>query len=203
MQSSAIKKLHPLRRHIRGPQLFLSAWVRAPRHVGSVVPSSRFLSRKIAQQVDPHKPGWVIELGAGTGTITRGLLEAGIKPDRIMAIERDRKLVLHLEQHFPDIRVVRADAVTLAALLMEEKVHKVNSIVCCLPLLSMPKDVVETVLTQVFALLPGGGIMVQYTYGPRSPIPRALQKRLGVKARRAGRVLLNIPPATVWCYQKQ
>src|SRR5579885_3671703 len=103
MQNSAAKKLHW---HIRGPHAFISAWMRAPRHVGSVVPASRFLSRKIAAQVDPHHPGWVVELGAGTGAVTKALLEAGVKPDRLMAIERDRRLHTHLQRHFPNIRAL-------------------------------------------------------------------------------------------------
>lgn len=199
MQNSAAKRLHW---HIKGPRLFISAWMRSPRHVGSVVPASRFLSRKIASQVDIKNPGWVIELGAGTGAVTKALLEAGVKPERLMAIERDRRLHTHLQRHFPDIRALRADAVTLTELVAQENVHKVSTIVCCLPLLSMPKDVVDVVLQQVFDILPHDGVMVQYTYGPRSPVPKRVQKRLGVKGRRAGRVLLNIPPATVWCYRK-
>jgi phosphatidylethanolamine/phosphatidyl-N-methylethanolamine N-methyltransferase len=198
MQKTSAKRKELL----RGRRAFLSAWLRAPRSMGSITPSSRFLSRKIAAQIDVHHPGWVIELGGGTGTVTKAVLEAGVRPERMVVIERDRRLCTHLEQHFPNIRVLRADATLLKELLESEKINKVNAIVCCLPLLTLPGDIVENVLRQVFEVLPEEGVMVQYTYGPRSPVPGKLQKRLGIKAKRAGRVLLNVPPATVWCYRK-
>jgi phosphatidylethanolamine/phosphatidyl-N-methylethanolamine N-methyltransferase len=190
------------KKEAQGRRAFLSAWLRAPRSMGSITPSSRFLGRKIASQVDVHHPGWVIELGGGTGTVTKAVLEAGVKPERMIVIERDRRLCAHLEQNFPHIRVLRADATLLKDLLASEKVHKVSAVVSCLPLLTLPDEVVEKVLEQVFEILPAEGVMVQYTYGPRSPVPRKMQKRLGLKAKRAGRVLLNVPPATVWCYWK-
>lgn len=182
---------------------FLVAWMRAPRRVGSIMPSSRFLSRLIAAQVDPHRPGVVVELGGGTGTVTRGLLERGVKPDRLLVIERDRRLHAHLQQHFPQARVLRADAVTLKTLLEQEKVHKVSAVVCCLPLLTLPDETVDIVLEQIFSVLDGDGVMVQYTYGPLSPVGLRLLKRLHLKARRAGKVWLNVPPATVWCYSRK
>jgi phosphatidylethanolamine/phosphatidyl-N-methylethanolamine N-methyltransferase len=206
MQKSVVnlikKRRWPGKPRLPGRHLFIGAWVRSPRSMGSVTPSSRFLGRKIAQQVDVHLPGWVIELGAGTGTITKALLDHGVKPERLMAIERDRKMSTHLQQHMPNIRVVRADALELVEVLEQQKIHKVSTIVCCLPLLTLPKDVVEAVVTQIFTVLPDGGQMLQYTYGPRSPMSKRLQKQLGLKARRVGQVLFNVPPAVVWSYTR-
>lgn len=197
------KRRWPGKLHLKGHNMFLGAWVRSPRSMGSVAPSSRFLGRKIAKQINAHQPGWVVELGAGTGTITKALLQHGVKPERLMAIERDRKMSTHLHQELPEIRVVRADALELISVLEQEKVHKVHTVVCCLPLLTLPKEVVEAVLDQVFTILPEGGQMLQYTYGPRSPVSKRLQKRLGLRAARVGKVLLNVPPAVVWSYSKR
>lgn len=48
-----------------------------------------------------------------------------------------------------------------------------------------------------------GGSFYQFTYGPRCPIPRALLDRLGLKATRIGRALLNAPPAAVYRIWRQ
>lgn len=203
MQKAVASFVRRRRPRLPGRHLFIGAWVRSPRAMGSVTPSSRFLSKKIAAQVDIHRTGWVIELGAGTGTVTKALLDAGVKPERLLAIELDRRMSNHLQQHLPNIRVLRADATCLQDILQREHIHKINTIVCCLPLLTLPREVVDGVLEQIFAVLPEDGTMVQYTYGPRSPVTKRQLKRLGLKARRAGRVLLNVPPATVWCYTRQ
>ena len=55
-------------------RLFLASWLRSPMQVGALVPSSGALAHCMAAQVDPSKPGLVVELGPGTGTVTRALL---------------------------------------------------------------------------------------------------------------------------------
>src|SRR5579871_6735393 len=72
-------------------QLF-AAWIRSPLKVGALLPSSRALARAMAAEIDLSTPGTIIELGAGTGAVTHALLHAGIPADRLVIIERDRKL---------------------------------------------------------------------------------------------------------------
>src|SRR5882757_1586286 len=45
-----------------------------PGPVGSAVPSSRFLARRMASFLPRSPKGYVVELGAGTGAITAALL---------------------------------------------------------------------------------------------------------------------------------
>jgi phosphatidylethanolamine/phosphatidyl-N-methylethanolamine N-methyltransferase len=54
---------------------FLRALIARPKNVGAVAPSSRALARAIARQINPARPGPVLELGPGTGVVTRALLE--------------------------------------------------------------------------------------------------------------------------------
>lgn len=194
-----------VKRRLRKPRrraMFLAVWARAPRAVGALFPSSRFLARRIAAQVDVHRPGWVIELGAGTGSVTRALVAAGVKPERLLVVELDRRLCALLKVRFPGLNVVRADAAALDQLLVDSHVHKVNAIVSSLPLLSLPKRVEEEIIGQMFTALPEDGVIVQFTYGPKSPIGNRHLKRNHIKARRAGRVWLNLPPASVWRYER-
>src|SRR5712691_1725852 len=68
--------------------IFFGRWLKAPHHIGAVAPSSRFLARAMATQVDLRRLEPVIELGGGTGSVTKALLEAGLPVDRLVVVER-------------------------------------------------------------------------------------------------------------------
>ena len=87
---------------------FFRGFLDRPKEVGSVVPSSRFLERRLVQISELARAELAIELGPGTGGTTRALL-AGMRPDaRLLAIEinphfaellrrtiRDPRLIVH------------------------------------------------------------------------------------------------------------
>lgn len=140
-----------------------------PRAIGAACPSSKYLGNAMAQQVQKHQSdGLVVELGAGTGTITRALLQQGIAPTRLIVVELSAALAAHLRQQFPHIRVIEGDASHLQQLLGEDA-NKVHAVVSGLPLRSLPQPVVNAIMAQVHQLLPSGGIFVQFTYNLRSP----------------------------------
>src|SRR5882724_11250656 len=97
--------------------VFFFRWLAAPMHVGSVMPSSQFLARAVANQIDLHSNQAVIELGGGAGSVTKALLETGIDPERLIVIENDARLCVMLRQRFPQLRIVQGDASRLSELL--------------------------------------------------------------------------------------
>lgn len=202
MSAAKFAFIESMTRRSKARRAFITAWARAPLKMGSVIPSSPFLAHKIAAQVDVHNPGWVVELGGGTGSVTHALLNAGVKPERFLVVERDRRLHNLLTRHFPGLHVVRGDAMHLRELLNNQRIHKLHAIVSCLPLLSMPPKVQKAIVEEMFAALPSGGVLVQFTYGPVSPISSRLLKRCHATGVRVGKVWLNFPPATVWRYEK-
>ena len=101
----------------RESRLFLSRWLHSPMHVGSVAPSSRRLADAIARQVPMDSPGWIIELGGGTGVVTAALLRAGLAPERLVVLERDPLLHKHLVERFPEVHAILGDAAKLAEAL--------------------------------------------------------------------------------------
>ena len=68
---------------------FALAWVRNPRRVGAIAPASRALAQAVAAEVSRVGPELLLEIGAGTGAITRALADLGPPPDRFFIIERD------------------------------------------------------------------------------------------------------------------
>jgi phosphatidylethanolamine/phosphatidyl-N-methylethanolamine N-methyltransferase len=177
--------------------------MRAPMRVGAIWPSGRHLGRALAAEVDLTVPGAVVELGAGTGNVTEALLEGGVPPDRLIAVELDPALARILRRRFPQIRVVEGDAGELARILGAEGVAQVAAVVSCLPLVSLPGPLVRRIVAEVFAVLAPAGRMVQFTYGTISPVPLRHFRHLALEGRRTRRIWRNVPPAAVWRYTRR
>lgn len=179
--------------------IFLARWLKAPHRIGALAPSSRYLAGAMARQVDIRQARLVVELGGGTGSITRALLAAGVAPEKLIVVERDERLHLLLAERFPGLRVLHGDAAQLVSLLRPLGITSVSAIVSSLPLLSMPKRLRHRIVEQSFALLGERGSLVQFTYGLASPLP---EREFAVSGRVAARVWRNLPPACVWRFER-
>ena len=178
--------------------LFFRQWLRSPKSMGSIIPSSMALARAVTSAVAWEPGQTVVELGAGTGAISQGLLEKGMPSDALMMIELDEQLYDYLRNRFPGVRVVHGDATKLADIVAEQGVGEVSTVVSGLPMVNMPFDFQHAIVDGSLKSLKSGGFMLQYSYSPISPIPA---KKLGVKAELVRFVLRNVPPATVWRFR--
>lgn len=188
-----------------GTALFLKRWLRRPFATGAVVPSGRLLAEAMAattRTVIDGRPGHVVELGAGTGEVTKALLAAGIAPERLVLVERDPEFATFLRRHFAGPRIVEGDAARLPRLLADHDIAPLAAVVSSLPLLSLPAEVVNGIVGGVFEALPHGAALVQFTYGPKPPVPRALRERLHLDGTHGKRIWLNVPPAVVWTFTR-
>jgi phosphatidylethanolamine/phosphatidyl-N-methylethanolamine N-methyltransferase len=188
-----------------GTTLFLKRWLRRPLAMGAVVPSGRLLAEAMAETtkaVLAGRPGHVVELGAGTGEVTKALLAAGLAPERLALVERDPELARFLRGHFPGPRIIEGDAARLPRLLADHEVTPVAAVVSSLPLLSLPAGIVQSIVGGVFEALPRGAALVQFTYGPTPPVPRAVRERLHLDGAHGKRIWRNVPPAVVWTFTR-
>lgn len=176
----------------------LRAWLRSPFSVGALVPSSRFLAAAMVGQIDVATPGIIVELGAGTGVVTQALMDIGIAPERLLILERDARLHRLLRKHFSHLNVVCADAARLDEILAGAPVA---AIVSSLPLLSLPRALQTAIEQRMAEAIGRHGRIIQFTYGPQSPLSEQTRHRYGLAGKRVKTVLANIPPAHVWVYQ--
>ncbi|MBI2707406.1 MAG: methyltransferase domain-containing protein [Proteobacteria bacterium] len=183
-----------------GTKLFLLRALRNPRQLGAVAPSSRHLGALLARHaaVDDHSP--IVELGGGSGSLTRAMIKSGIAPHRIYVVELEPTLAAYLKTAFPQVNVVHGNAAELAKILPSEVVGKVHRVVSGLPMINMPEAVRGQILESCFEIMAKGGAYLQYTYSPRSSIN---DKTYGLTKKRLGTIFLNIPPATVWQYTRE
>ena len=181
---------------------FLRLWLRRPRRLGAVLPSGRALATAMAGCLDVDRAGSVVELGGGTGSITRAIVAAGVVPGDLFVIEREAALCDVIASRCPGVRVLRGDARDLQSLLRHAGASNVKAIVSGLPFLSLEKHVGRRILNAAFAVLAEDGEFLQFTYGLNPPIGRETQADLGIVGRRSGWVLANLPPAAIWRFRR-
>jgi phospholipid N-methyltransferase len=189
---------------LTAPLAFLGAWLRAPLATASVTPSSEQLARLMMREL-PYQARRVIELGGGTGVFTQALLARGVAPDDLLVLELNEDLHQHLQRRFPDLRVVCGDARALQEIAHDSGFAaggKADAVVSGLGLLTMDATLQRAIVGAAFACLAPGGRMVQFTYGPVDPVRAEVRAALGLRARRASHTWWNVPPATVWVYER-
>lgn len=175
---------------------FLRAWVADPLEVGAIAPSSRALAAAITAELTPECAP-VIELGSGTGVLTRSIIARGIPEDRLALVECNERFARSLERQFPKARVIVKDACMLSQGDLSNG-ERAGAVVSGIPLLLLPRPKVMAILEAAFGCLRPDGAFYQFTYGFRAPVGRATLDRLGVESRRIGGTLVNLPPAAVY-----
>ena len=179
--------------------LFLKRWLKHPLRLGAIAPSSPALTSLVSRNVSAKPGNYIVELGAGTGTLTRRLLEHGILSEQLYVVELDPELCRFLETSLPDIRVIQGNAAELASLLPKHVIGKVSTIVSGMPVSTMPLNLQKKIIDSCFKIMKPDGEIVQYSYHVTSPIPAF---KLGLKKERIGITWLNLPPAFLWRYQR-
>ena len=195
--SVELSRMAPLRRNLG----FLRRWLQNPKSVGALVPSGRSLASAMVAGIDLQAPGAVVELGGGTGNITAALLSAGVPIEDVTVVERDPAFAEVIARRFPEVRVLQGDAAELRRLLRVAGIGPIKAVISSLPLLSIPERVCLRIISEAMESLDDNGVLVQFTYGPASPVSRRISTRLGLRAKRIGWVVDNIPPASIWCYR--
>jgi len=183
---------------LKGAILFAKQCLCNPRKTGSIYPSSPALGRTMVSFLENRQDSTIIELGPGTGSITKTLLSCNIDLERFYACEISPCFSNHLKKHFPEINVCTGDASDLTG-IFKELIGSVDCIFSGLPLKSLPSDLVEKIIDQEYEMLRPQGIIVQFSYDLRSgkSLLRKKFKQIGSKI-----VVANFPPARVDAFVK-
>lgn len=180
----------------------------SPFHVGSICPSSRWLALRLvgvaqkaalAASTMPEE-GLILDLGAGSGPVTRELLRAGVSPQRIVAIERSRSFGAAFKRKYRHVPLLVGDAAHLRALLADAYPNvPIAAVISSLPFRSIPRKITEAILLELRqTLTERGGALVQYSYAwwmKDALLP------YGFTPLSSHLVIQNFPPARVEAYR--
>lgn len=178
---------------------FFKGWIDKPRAVGSIIPTSSVAARRMASVVNPSSGLPVLELGPGTGVITRAILDAGIAPRDLWSIEYSQDFVDHLRRIHPDVNIVHGDAFDLDTTLGERRNMVFDAIISGVPLLNFPVARRIAYVEDLLGRIPEGRPVVQLTYGPKSPVPPG---KGDYTVEHFDFIIRNIPPTQLWIYRR-
>jgi phosphatidylethanolamine/phosphatidyl-N-methylethanolamine N-methyltransferase len=181
---------------IADTSVFFALWLQRPLRIAATNPSGTRLADAVARCIDLALPGPILELGAGTGSLTQGLVRAGCPPDRIIALEREPAFVAVLRREFPMMRVIADDATRIGEYLVGN-IERLAGVVSSLPIKWFSIAAQEAVVGPCLDLLRPGGRFLQLTNAFSSPLA---VNQLGIAGREIARVWLNMLPTQVWAY---
>ena len=177
---------------------FSYEFIRHPKKMGSVIPSSRMLARAMRRTAQDYgaPDSIVIEAGAGTGAITRELV-AHFPAERLLINELNPRLARRLRDRFPNNTVRRGGVEALEVWTQPAP----KTIVSSLPFRSLPPEIGAEIERVFFAALRENpaNVLVQFTYGQKSPLN--LPPESDISGERVTYAWLNFPPARIGIYR--
>lgn len=179
--------------------LFFKGWQRDKKGVGALIPTSIHTARRMASVINPQSGRPILELGAGTGVITRAILERGIEPHQIISVEYSRAFYDGLVRRFPGVDFRLGDAFRLDEVLGPPRQEQFDCVISAVPMLSFPMEQRIGLLEDLLYRIPEGRPVIQITYGPLSPVVK-LPERYMVS--HYDFVVRNLPPAQLWTYRR-
>jgi phosphatidylethanolamine/phosphatidyl-N-methylethanolamine N-methyltransferase len=137
--------------------------------IASIAPSSRWLSRTTVRNVAWDRVQALVELGAGTGPITRVIAERARPECRVVVVERDHDFARLLRERFaslPNFEIVERDVRDLGSLLSDRGIEHVDHVISGLPTPSFPRDLQRSLFRTVRTILRPEGTFNQITEIP-------------------------------------
>ena len=182
---------------------FACEFLREPRAVASVTPSSQALSRQVSLPIPASGQPTVIELGPGTGAFTRQIQATLGGRGHHLAVDVNARFTALLGERFPGLDAVTADARELPGLLRERGLPHADVIVSGLPWAAFDAGTQRDILDALTAVLHPDGGFTTFAYvharwsGPARRFRSALHDRFEEVV--LGRtVWANVPPALVY-----
>lgn len=171
-------------------------WIKAAALAGCVAPSSKHLACAMARAA--HGAAALVELGAGTGPVTRALAQAypGL---RLVVVELRKDLAAALRREFTTTEVHAAPAASVLRRLTG--LPSATALVSSLPFRSLPKPLKQETVGSILDFLRQGHgrFMLQFTYYPGVPF----HVPAGFRWRKVAFVALNLPPAAIWVLEPE
>ena len=160
--------------------------------VGTVIPSSQIVAKKITNPVNFNEAKIIVELGGGTGAITKEILANMRRDAELVVFETNPPFAKALKAlNDPRLTVVNNSAIKLGDYLKSRSIKNVDFIISTLPLAVMSKRTTAKILEEVVNALAVRGRYVQIQYSLVSK--KEIEKKFSVV--KLDFTPLNFPPA--------
>ncbi|WP_223269166.1 MULTISPECIES: class I SAM-dependent methyltransferase [unclassified Polaribacter] len=191
-----IKKKEQLSSKIK----FFKEAVKNIKTLGTVAPSSRFLSKRMLREINFSKADVLVELGPGNGAITKYILERLSPKATLICFEINDNFYRQLQDlKHPQLIVLKASAENIIEELKKLHIYKVNYIISSLPLTIIPDEVSDEILDRSFEILAKNGSFIQFQYSLSyfKKLKKVFKESISLEFEP-----LNIPPAFIYRCKK-
>ncbi|WP_176013425.1 class I SAM-dependent methyltransferase [Victivallis sp. Marseille-Q1083] len=183
--------------------LLLKQFLKNPSRIGALCPSSRSLCRQMIREIGMERAGAVVELGPGTGVITREILATLPDGSEFFAVELDPEIYRRFHHAYPQVNVFNCSAEELTTLVATSPMNKVDVIVSGLPWAAFPGDLQDRILDAIVSNLNEGGYFTTFAYLQGLLLPAGIRFRHRLKqhfreVKISPVVWRNLPPAVVY-----
>lgn len=190
------------RQHLADGAVFLREFVRAPLLTASVAPSSRVLADHMAAPVPCHGDPIVVELGAGTGTISAAIQRRLGGRGRHLAIELSPRLAVVVQQRCPEVEVICADVAELSGILAERRLSA-DTVVSALPWAALRATHPRSLPSVLADVLTEDGVLCQLGFAATRWAPPARRQLADLRSafeqvQVSRPVWRNLPPALTY-----
>lgn len=181
-------------------KIFFKSFIDNPRQTGSIIQSSPFLVSELIRPVNFNEARFIVEFGAGTGVVTKKILQKMSPNATLLCFEINKELCKELKKKIKDprLKIINDGAEKLERYLKRYGIKEVDYIISELPLVVLPKKIKEGILKQVTTYLKNGGQYIQFQY---SLVSRKKFKEI-FSQMEVRFTLLNLPPAFVYVCTK-
>jgi phospholipid N-methyltransferase len=184
--------------HLQEKLQFLGKFLRSPWAVGSVTPSSQFLTQEIMSAVPWDQVHAIAELGAGTGVFTRAIERLRSPDAQVLLFEQDPEMRSRLQTEFPTFHHY-GEALHLSDAVQQLDLTGLDCIISGLPFTAFPKERREQLMGQILSALKPGGLFIAFQYS----LHMLPQFRRNFDHVSFTFVPLNLPPAFVYLCRKR
>jgi phosphatidylethanolamine/phosphatidyl-N-methylethanolamine N-methyltransferase len=146
--------------------LFFKYFFKSTRHTGAIAPSSPFLAKKIVEKSKIGEAKTIIELGPGTGAITREILERMPEGCNLWTFEINKEFIEHLEKKYPEARHIHANITKLKKTLEDNNIGHVDAIISGIPFAALKDSECDEMLGEIDSVMSEDSRFVLFTYSP-------------------------------------
>lgn len=184
---------------------FFWSFLRNPRHVGAVWPSSRYLARALVAGMNLSPGDLVVEYGPGTGAVTAAI-DAALPDDvEYLGIELNEEFVAMLRKRFPNRKFHHGSVAEVERILSDAGLGRAKIIISGLPFASLPCEERIKIIDGTARALHADGQFRTFQYVHAFGMRKASEFRKSMEQRfralrRSSPVICNLPPAYVLSY---
>lgn len=175
---------------------FIKEFLKKPRAVGAVAPSSKYLAERMVETIDFKKCNCIVEYGPGTGVFTEKLIARKDEDTLLLIFEVNKEFcekLVALYGHKKNVRIINEGAENVKKYLELYGIKKVSYIVSGLPFTVLPSHISDEILRQTEDILSEDGKFITFQYSlVKIDLFKDYFKEINTR-----KTIRNIPPAYV------